>query len=161
MKIDGPYTLYLDANFKTLTDIITLYDAKRWSTNGTVHVDGIDNSHSAITMPVILGWHAAGGSVTDYPFYIKMSTATYAGNVPDGMPNRSYTDEDDNEVIRTWAEWKDATHNHFDADDGDKMVPANSWGVELTSTEMTLLNGLTGYELLTSAEFTSNLPDPE
>lgn len=160
MKIVGPYTLYLDANFKALTDIITLYNAKREATGTDVSVH-VDNSHPAITIPLIAGWSAAGGSVSGYPVFIKMSTSTYTGDVMTGMPNRTYLDGNNVEQTRTWDEWKDSTHEHFDADDGDKLVPGNSFGTELTGAEIAALYADSDYTVLTATEFAAALPDPE
>lgn len=95
-----------------------------------------------------------GGDVENAPVFIKMSTATYGGEVPDGINNR--VDPSDSSV-RLWSDWKDSNHNHMDAADGDKIVPGNSWGDELSSNELKVLLGL-GYTMYLAHEVPPLLP---
>lgn len=103
----------------------------------------------------------AGGDVEGAPVFIKMSGSKYQQQVPVGIHERTYTDPEGNELNRKWSEWKDATHEHMDAADGNKIVPGNSWGYELSSAELKVLLGLTGYTLYLAHEVNALLPDPE
>lgn len=104
----------------------------------------------------------AGGDVENAPVFIKMTPAKYNTAVPVGISNRSYTEAgSDTPIIRKWAEWKDSQHEHLTAEDGDKMVPGNSWGAELTSAELKVLIGLSGYTLYMTHEVNALLPEPE
>ena len=103
----------------------------------------------------------AGGDIEDAPMYIKMSSSKYQANVPVGIRERTFMDEDENELNRKWSEWKDSNHEHMTAEDGDKIVPGNSWGVELSSAELKVLLGLTGYTLYLAHEVNALLPEPE
>ena len=117
----------------------------------TMIVESDDLNSGIISLAISQGF-----TVTDAPVFVKMSVATYANPVPDGLGNREKPDSS----IRTWSEWHDATHNHMDATDGDKIVPGNSFGVELTSAELAvLLAG--GYTLLTASEVAAHLPSEE
>ncbi|MCA9340077.1 MAG: hypothetical protein KDA17_04155 [Candidatus Saccharibacteria bacterium] len=118
------------------------------------------NVITPVTGVVLTAFLNAGGDVEDAPVFIKMSTATYAGNVPANIHERSYLDENDLEVVRKWSEWKDATHTHLDAADGDKIVPGNSWGYEFTSAELKALLAATGYTLYLDHEVNALLPPP-
>jgi len=114
-----------------------------------------------LDIPTYMAIVTAGLNVAGLPVWIKMSPATYTGDVPTGIPNRSYDDGQGNTVTRKWSEWKDSTHEHMDAADGDKIVPGNSWGSELTGSEAKVLYDLVDYELLTSVTLPSELPAPE
>lgn len=103
-------------------------------------VSSLEVDDDSVTMSPLLLALANGFTVEGAPVYIKMNAARYATNVPEGINNRSYvTGEDAQTVIRTWADWHDATHTHMTAADGDKIVPGNSFGSELTSSELSIL----------------------
>lgn len=130
--------------------------------NTTAHAD---TSEGFVSLLVdsggILGSHVAlslsqGFTVDGAPVFLKMDEATYTGDVPEGVGNR--TDADD--VVRTWEQWHDANHSHLDAANGDTIVPGNSWGVELTSGELLILLQA-GYTFLMPHEVSAILPEPE
>jgi hypothetical protein len=110
-------------------------------------MSAIEIDSDTITMQPLLLALSQGFTVDDAPVFIKMSTATYAANVPMGISNRA----DEQGAVRKWSEWKDATHEHMNAADGDKIVPGNSWGVELTSNELAILAS-GGYSLYLAHE---------
>lgn len=62
---------------------------------------------------------AYGGSVINYPAYTKVSDPT--ASVPTGIPNRTYIDEDGDEVIKTWEEWSPTPPQLLT--DGDYGIP--------------------------------------
>lgn len=107
--------------------------------NGVSYLEVDDDT---VTMSPLLLALANGFTVEGAPVYIKMNTTRYATGVPEGISNRSYVTGEGEEaqtVIRTWADWHDATHTHMTAADGDKIVPGNSFGSELTSSELSIL----------------------
>ena len=120
--------------------------------------DGISalevNSEDISMAPLLLSL-SQGFTVEGAPVFIKMNTATYNGDVPEGIRNR--IDPADNSV-RSWAFWKDATHEHMDAADGDKIVPGNSWGEELATPELLVLLGA-GYSMRLGHELGDWLPE--
>jgi len=129
-----------------------------WTDDGVSHLT-VDSEDCAMsTLQYVL---SRGGDVRDAPVFIKMSTATYAAAVPDGISNRTYTDDADVEQTRNWDKWKDSNHNHMDADDGDKIVPGNSWGAELTSDELKVLSADSDYTLYLAHEVSAVLPTPQ
>ena len=99
-----------------------------------------------------------GGTVDDAPIFIKMDTTKYATNVPEGISNHTYVNDAEETVTRTWADWHDATHTHMTAADGDKIVPGNSFGVELTSAELLILAADNSYTLYLGHEVGALLP---
>lgn len=100
-----------------------------------------------------------GFTVEGAPLFILMDADTYAGQVPEGISNRTY-DNDGVDVVRTWADWHSPTHSHMDAADGRKIVAAASWGVELSSAELLALLTL-GYTMIMPHEVAAFLPDLE
>lgn len=98
---------------------------------------------------------SAGGEVEGLPIYIEMTAAKYASDVPAGIPNRSITDEEGVETVLKWSEWKGSNMTH--AQYGTKhYVPANSniaGGEYMKGSEFMVLNGVSGYKLLTEAEY--------
>lgn len=106
--------------------------------------------HGEITTTVIVGMQGFGLSVSGWPAFIKMSPATYSGSVPSYVP---VADESSRPVL--WSDWKDSTHNHLDATDGDKIVPGNSLdGTELDGSVIADLvsQGSSEYTVLSSSE---------
>lgn len=98
--------------------------------------------------------HLAGGSVTGLPVWIEVAEANYNNEVPSSLPNRVYIDENEEEVVRKWSEWKDSYHEHKYY--GTKYyIPGNSFGVELHSSEFLPLytNPPNGVRLLKQSEF--------
>lgn len=94
------------------------------------------------------------GLVDGLPVCIKMTPAQYAGDVPVGISNRL---DSEGSVIK-WSAWRDDTHSHMDANDGDKLVFGNSFGVELTSDELSVLLG-EGYTLMMAHEAPQYYPE--
>lgn len=90
--------------------------------------------------------------IEDLDVWVKMSTAKYATAVPVGISNRTYLDETETEIVRKWNEWHSENNVHYDATDGDKLVPGNSWNGYLTHAELAVLAGLTGYTLYPAHE---------
>lgn len=126
--------------------------------NGISSIE-IDDDSTSID-PLLLAL-SNGFTVEGAPIFIKMSTSKYNGNMPVGISNCTYTDDEGTEFVRTWTEWHDDTHEHFDATDGDKIVPGNSWGEELSSAELTKLLSLTGYTLLLGQEVNAHREQPD
>lgn len=126
-----------------------------WTEGAVSHLEVNSEDCNAATLSYLLG---RGGDVHDAPIFVKMSSAKYQANVPVGIHEREVDDGQGNMVNRKWSEWKDATHNHLTAADGDKIVPGNSWGYELTSDELKVLLGLTGYTLYLAHEVPALLP---
>lgn len=118
------------------------------------------NSEDSSTSAVLLAL-SKGGDVEGAPMFIKMTSSKYQQQVPVGIHERTYMDPEGNELNRKWSEWKSANHEHMDATDGDKIVPGNSWGVELSSAELKSLIALTGYTLVLGHEVKALLPEPE
>lgn len=124
-------------------------------------VSSLEVDDDTVTMAPLLLALANGFTVEGAPVYIKMDTTKYATNVPEGISNRTYLNDAEETVIRTWAEWKDATHNHMTADDGDKIVPGNSFAKELTSAELLILAADSDYTLYLGHEVRALLPAGE
>lgn len=80
-----------------------------------------------------LGIVQAGGEVKNLPAWIKIPTANYEDEVPAYLPKRTYQDEQGNEVVRKWSEWKDGVHEH-NLIGTDYYVGGNSFGEELLGT---------------------------
>lgn len=115
--------------------------------------------HDKVTTAGLMLCLSEGFEVHNAPWFIVMDADTYAGEVPDGISNRTI-ETDDGETIRTWADWHSPTHNHMDAADGRKIVAGASWGVELTSDEIVVLLGA-GYTLVLGADVSALLPDDD
>jgi hypothetical protein len=120
----------------------------------TFTIDSVHVPSDVLNLALSEGFEAEGA-----PVFIKMSPATYATDVPVGIRNRSYEDESEQEIVRKWLEWFSENHNHMDAADGDKIVPGNSWGSELSSDELLILLGA-GYTLVLGHEVNALLPPP-
>jgi len=122
----------------------------------TVHgISSVELDHENMSMTPILLALSEGFKVEGAPIYIKMSPARYAGQVPQGISNRSYFDETGTNIVRKWSEWKDAAHEHMTASDGDKIVPGNSFGEELPSDSLLALM-LGGYTMFLGSEVNVN-----
>ena len=89
-----------------------------------------------ITGAAVRAFHAAGGEVWDGPFYFKMSPETYALPVPEGMRWRL---DPETKNPRTWSEWMAPGNSHIGANDGDIIVPGDSWGAYIEPSEIDIL----------------------
>jgi len=116
------------------------------------------NKINPVTGAIATAFLSAGGDIEEAPIFIKMSSSKYQQDVPVGIHERTFEDDDGNELNRKWSEWKDSTHEHLTADDGDKIVPGNSWGYELSSESLKALLALTGYTLYMGHEVSALLP---
>ena len=98
---------------------------------------------------------AAGGDVEGFPLFLELTEAKYATDVPDGITNRSVTDDEGNTTVLKWSEWKGANMTH--AEYGGKFyVPLNSnvpHGEHLKASEAVTLIGKAGYALKTTDEY--------
>ena len=122
-------------------------------------ISSVELDHESMTIDPILLSLSSGFTVEGAPIYLKMTPLIYVSQVPEGISNRSFMVEDQ-EVVRTWAEWKDSVHEHMDATDGDKIVPGNSFGYELSSAELSILLGL-GFTMLLGSEVNQYRPSGE
>lgn len=75
---------------------------------------------------------AAGGSVIDYPAYTKV--ADTSAQVPAGIPDRTYTDEEGDELVKTWEQWSPIPPQLLADDDygiplanGSKYYDGSTW----------------------------------
>jgi hypothetical protein len=159
MKIIGDYQLFLNPAFKSLTDLIVLYNADRKGNGSNIEVT-IRDDHESITINAILGWVSAGGIIEGFPCFFEMTPTAYAKAVPAGIPNRTYFDENDIELFYKWNEWHDATHEHKEID-GKHYVPSNSFDKPLTGAELAIVNALSGVNILTNAQYVAKIPVSE
>jgi len=159
MKIIAPYQVYQNPTFKALTDILVLANGDRKWQNGIITSNFTDVS--LVTVNVVLAWVQAGGSVEGFPAFLKMTSAAYGKNVPDGVNNNSVTTLDENNVettvVRKWSDWKDATHSHKKIGNFH-YVPGNCYGIELTGEELTVVSKISGVTVLTKQEYKDALP---
>lgn len=149
MKIYGSTLKVLDAALggQPVTALKAWFDFAKgqknvtaWTDNG---VSGIEVNARDVTTGAVLLALANSFTVEGAPIFIKMDIATYEGDVPEGIRNRIDPADDS---VRWWKFWHDEYHNHMDAADGGKIVPGNSWGEELSSTELQILL-LEGYDI--------------
>lgn len=176
MRIEGPIELAQNAAFAPLVAIAELGDAKRgilpdgktWWCEPSVP--------SMIPIELVVPWLSYGGSVPStagYPAWLLIDAATYAGDVTDGISNRSYRDDQDNEIIRTWSQWKISdAYQHVaanagsykvdpsDTDEtavvvsaGDMIVPGVCWGQQLSAAELALAHQTTGITILSKDQY--------
>lgn len=162
VKFRGDYSTFFRPSSTPFKDLIEEAswrgtEVERINGDGQITVTDVRDLDITTYMAIV----GAGMTVEGFPVWIKMSTATYAAAVPSGIPNRSYVDGQGNTVIRDWDEWKADGHEHMDAEDGDKIVPGNSWGTELTGAEAKILHDAAGYTLLTAVTLSDELPDPQ
>ena len=174
MKIIGNEALFFSDTFKELSVLLAFYDATPEKlSDGRLSVE-IDSNHPAVTIMLVLGWVQSGGEIEEFPAFLAMSDEVYDQEVPAGIPNRSYTDENDTEVVRKWSEWKAANHTHR-TENGIHYVPTNGFGVDLKGTELAVLVNhysinITGatiaatssdIRILTAAEYNDAMPVSE
>jgi len=154
MRIIGSEDLYLNANFKALTDVIVLRNARRETNAEGNIVAHVHSNHPKITVELCLGWVQAGGEVEDLPLFIELTEAKYDNQVLAGIPNRSTTDEEGVETILKWNEWKKPNNTHTQI--GTKhyiMTNANISPDYLKPSEFAIIQGKAGYRLLTNSEY--------
>lgn len=133
--------------------------------NGHTVLDGITDirdfpirpTAGTLSIEEILG---IGGEVDGYPVFFELTPTAYAGDVPAYMPDRSYIDDNDNEVIRTWAEYKDDAHEHTEIN-GKHYVASNPFGYDIPASAWIQADDETGITVKTVEEYKSILPSEE
>ena len=159
MKIIGNEDLYLNPTFKALTDVIILRNAARETNSDGNIVATVENDHPKINVLTCLAWLQAGGEVEELPLFIELTAAKYAADVLVGIPNRSVTDENGNETVLKWSEWKRETNTHQEISGKFYiMTNANISPAYLKASEFAVIYGKAGYNLLTNAEYAALLP---
>lgn len=93
------------------------------------------NDYSILDLTTMLGIVALGGEVHGYPCWIELGANVIDTEVPEYVPHRT----DDEENVRTWADWHDSTHNHNEID-GKWYVQSNSFGTELDGSILAQLH---------------------
>jgi len=122
--------------------------------DGKLVVEDISN----LNLASYLGIASSGLVIDGYPVYIKMSSQTYASNVPDYLPEAVSLNDDLNVVNLTWANWKSPNHEHLKLDSGEYVVPGNSWGYELNSVDVIKLSNNKDYSIISREDFINLLP---
>lgn len=113
----------------------------------------IEVDSTALSQALVYLLLSEGFSVTGAAVFLKMSPETYDTEVPEGISNRIHSDTD---TVKKWSEWHDDYHSHIAATDGDKIVPGNSFGIELTSDELLILL-LSGFQFYLGHEIVNLL----
>lgn len=117
----------------------------------------INPTPGTVSVQEIIG---IGGDVEDYPVFIELTDAVYNGQIPEFMPERTYLDEQDNEVIRTWAEYHDDSHTH-ETIDSKHYIPSNSFGYNLNASVWVQLLSETGTDIKSIEEYQALFPSED
>lgn len=64
--------------------------------------------------------------LVQYPAFVSLQKSQIADLVPPYLPNSSEAMEDTPPRVRSWGQWRDATHEHRETDDA-YLVPLNSF----------------------------------
>ena len=75
-------------------------------TDDVIEYSGIANHKLSLTFAKQL--HAMGVIITEYPTWIEIESED--SEVPVGVFDRTYVDEDNEEQVHTWATWKLSNH---------------------------------------------------
>lgn len=83
-----------------------------------------------------------GGTVENYPMWVNLTTSQLNSSVPAGFPGRSYTNDSDVVVIRTWQQWADNYGRAVqDLTNGTKAIELSDGKKYFGSTEFLILAG--------------------
>lgn len=137
---------------------VALLSPKNDTKNGNIVFDNIEDG-SLFTKAACEAILAAGGEVYNYPIFASMTQAKFDGQVPEGIPGRTYTDDDGDEIIKTWAEW--AVTSTPTLTDGTIGVPLQNRQEYIKGSEWITLDGVSGYVLLDTEAFRALLPQSE
>ncbi len=150
MKLIAPYTLFENAAFKPLTDLLLLANAERTWNQGIVTVELTDDS--LVTIDALMAWATYGGEALNPPCFIKIPIAKYEETIPVGVPYRTSTAEDGTVTEKKWSEWH--IDNQQPAIFSDFVYIENDdTGYPLKASELLVVHGLTDIEVITKAEF--------
>ena len=147
----GPYSL-----FTPTSPFAGLVQEAIWRGAGTVEKVGDRGiftilNHTVLNLVTFLAITNTGVSITGYPIFIKVHKDNYGDPTPSYLPNSVTFDFNDNQIQKTWREWKDGTHNHEQI--GDYFyIAGNSFGIELDSSVIYQLYA-DNYELLDTATY--------
>ena len=127
--------------------------------NGNIVFDNIEDS-SLFTLDACKAILAAGGEIYNYPIFACLTIAKYAEQVPEGIPYRSYVDEDGDTIIRNWNEW--TTVENPTLTNGTIGIPLHQNGGDyILGSEWITLDGVAGYTLVDEATYRTLRPTPE
>jgi len=96
--------------------------------------------------------------VVDYPVFITVANANYSDQVPSYMPNRTYINEEEVEVVKTWEQWK-ATNNTYRSNGSEYYIPTRAYGSKWLATSVLLKLINDGYTLTDFANYPANTED--
>jgi len=108
-----------------------------------------------------------GGEVYFYNPYIKVAEANIDDEIPEGLPNRTYTvvidDSDPDNIIteervHTWRTWRDENHPLGDVVNGYYYFISNTFFDYLLGSELVLINNATGVEIISIEQYQSEMP---
>jgi len=85
-----------------------------------------------------------GITIEDYSTFIEISDKD--AEVPIGVPNRTYQDEEENTVVHTWSTWKRANHTFIEV--GDKTY----LGSNANSGQYPSVDELSGLTIINNKE---------
>jgi hypothetical protein len=111
---------------------------------------------SLLPLAVFLGSVPDGFTIHNWPCFLSLASNLYNSDVPAGIPDRTTTDDEGVETVKTWAQWGSSAH--VDLTDGTKGIPLVYNNTACTNVEAVVLSGLEGYELLSQAEYIALMP---
>lgn len=169
IKIYGDSALVRDANIGGTPDLVLAAwwaEAKGMKSNEADAFNGVatlEVGHvESVTIGEVVYAVSKGFEVENMELVIEMTEAKYDNQVIAGVPNRTVTDEEGNETVLKWNEWKKPNMKHYHI--GDKYyIPTNA-GIKtryMKGSEFINVHGKTGYKLLTMAEFAALQPSGE
>ena len=120
-KLNGDHADYSQTLFELCTMAVVSGATVEYEDGYATYLIADNNFPMALAQGVV----ALGGIVTQFEFFIKVSAPD--ANVPVGVPGREYTDDNGNEAVRTWNEWKlSGTHDFHTLDDDNQYVGGNA-----------------------------------
>lgn len=112
------------------------------SDNGTVIIE-TTVVRAALSLDDMFEMVVDGGAIKYVPTFMVLLSSMLDDPIPEGLPNRSYIDDNDNEVIRTWRTWRDDAHLiRYSLDGSLASFGLNGFGEDLTIAEVKIINDL-------------------
>ncbi len=119
------------------------------------------SDYSTFSMTTVLFLHTEGITTEQYPAWIELTDAQMSDSVPEGIPGRTYLDENEDELVHTWTTWSTFYgRTPIDLSNGNKAIELSDGRKHFGSAEFTILAAVP-YTVLDKLSLQAKLPTPE
>lgn len=114
-----------------------------------VYEDGdfISADVKSLTVDEFLLLMQFGGRAYNFAPGIKVEAININDAIPEGLPNRTYVNEDEETIVHTWSSWHDDMHINFTYSDGSILISSMPFSTYLSDSVLLTIHNSPGVQL--------------